>query len=177
MALFQATKKKLKLSTYVPEEDIVHYIRKQKLTKAAIDEKGNVDPDDFLVEEVIVEDERVNRDDYINSFREDVGIANILKKVALSGDVSLLNQVQRPILTPDENGFEPIQDATILQEGETKIAQVGEEMRATYSALPDELKKGRSIEKFLGEVDQKEIEAFAKAYIAAKAGGNNDVSK
>ena len=148
MSLFQPTKKNLNLSTYVPEEDIVHYVRVQKLVKAAVDEKGNVDPDDFLVEEVVVEDERVNRADYINSFREDVGIANILKKVALSGDVSLLNQVQRPKLVPDENGFEPIQDATILQSGEENIAKIGEDMRYTYASIPEELTKGRSLEKF-----------------------------
>lgn len=176
MPLFVPTTKKLKLSTYVPERDIVHYVRVNKLVKASVDEKGNVDPDDYVVEETSEVSERVNRQDYINSFREDVGIENILKKVALSGDVSLLNQVQRPVLPVDEKGFEPIQDATLLQEGEKAIADVGDQMKKTYASMPAELTKGRGIEKFLSEVDEKEILDFAKSYIAAKqaAGGNKD---
>ena len=131
------------------EKDIVSYVRTNKLRKASIDEKGNLDEDDFLVEEVVVEKERVNRDDYINSFREDVGIANILKKVALSGDVSLLNQVKRVPQPLCDDGKEAIVDITPLQEGEEKVAAMGDNMRKTYSALPEQLKAGRTLEQFL----------------------------
>ena len=154
------------------EKDIVSYVRVNKLKKASIDEKGNIDEDDFIVEEEVVENERVNRDDYINSFREDVGIGNILKKVALSGDVSLFNQVKRVPQPLAADGKEQVIDITPLQEGEEKVAAMGDNMRKTYSRLPDELKAGRSLEQFLEGVSQSEIDAFVSSYVEKKKGEN-----
>lgn len=152
-------------SSYVPEKDIVKYERKDKLVKADSE-------DDFVVEEVAVEVERVNRQEYIDSFREDVGIANILKKVALSGDASLLNQVKRQPLPIADDGKEVIQDITPLQAGEDAVAKMGDNMRKTFADLPDELKAGRSLEQFCETCSKAEIDAFVASYIEKKKGDN-----
>lgn len=68
------------------DDDIVEYVVKDTFKKVGEGEN------DFVVIPVVVESARFNRKDYINSFRDDVGILNILKKVQLSGDVTLLNQ-------------------------------------------------------------------------------------
>lgn len=157
---------------YKAEKDIVTYMRQNKLVKTKTDAKGNVDPDDYEIEEVAVETERVNRQDYINSFREDVGIANILKKVALSGDATLLNQVKRNPLPVMADGKEMVQDITPLQDGEEAVGAMGDNMLKTYAALPDDLKAGRTLEQFLTSVSQAEIDAYVAAQVAKKQGGN-----
>lgn len=157
-----------KPSSYKPEKDIVHYVRAEKLVKVNVDEKGNVDENDFVVEECVVESERVNRQDYINSFREDVGIENILKKIALSGDVSLANQIQRTPLPIQDDGKEMIQDITPLQDGEEAIGKMGDDMRQVFKSLPSDLVQGRSLAEFLENVSQAEIDAFVTAYLKAK---------
>lgn len=72
--------------TICPNEDIVEYTVIDKVKKTG---EGDTD---FVVVPTVVETARYNRTDYINSFRDDVGILNILKKVQLSGDATLLNQ-------------------------------------------------------------------------------------
>lgn len=68
--------------------DIVEYVRKDKVRKIGDGE------DDFIVEEVVVEASRVNRQAYIMKDADQVGIMNILEKVRRSGDVTLLNQTR-----------------------------------------------------------------------------------
>ena len=155
-----------------PEEDIVTFMRANKLVKVNVDEKGNIDEDNFEIEEVSVETERVNRRDYINSFREDVGIENILKKIALSGDVSLANQIKRVPQPLADDGKEQVVDITALQDGEEAVAAMGDNMRKAFNELPVELKAGRSLEQFCEGISQAEIDAFVAAQVQKKLGGN-----
>lgn len=68
---------------------IIEYqtVKKVKLT-------GTKDTD-FVLSEDVVEANRTLRADYIESFEPDVGILNIMRKVALSGDTSLYNERAR----------------------------------------------------------------------------------
>ena len=66
------------------------------------------------------------------------------------------------------NGKEIIQDITPLQNGENGVAAIGDNMRKTFSNLPDELKAGRTLEQFLENVSQAEIDAFVQSYVAKK---------
>ena len=50
---------------------------------------------DFVKSVTIDESSRVKRQDYLDEQASDVGILNIIKKVALSGDISLFNQTNR----------------------------------------------------------------------------------
>lgn len=67
-------------------DDIVEYARKQKVRKVGAGE------DDYVIEEVVEEVSRVNRQAYIAKDADQVGVLNILEKVRRSGDVTLLNQ-------------------------------------------------------------------------------------
>lgn len=66
--------------------DIVEYVRKDKVKKVGDGE------DDYIIEEVVVEASRVNRQAFIAKDADQVGVLNILEKVRRSGDVTLLNQ-------------------------------------------------------------------------------------
>lgn len=74
--------------TVIKNEDIVDYVVKQKVVKTG---EGEFD---FITEDVVVEASRVNRKDYIESYANDVGIINIMRKVQLTGDATLLDQVK-----------------------------------------------------------------------------------
>ena len=142
----------------INEPDIVHYMRQEQIV--SVDEN---DPGKFVTKEVIVESERFNRKEYIASFSDDVGIQNILKKVAMTGDPSHLCQIQRasmPIDQEDPNKREIVQDFTPLADGETGAAILGDNARKLFAALPSDLVAGRSYEEFIKTVTQTEIDAF-----------------
>lgn len=65
------------------KEDIVTYDVRDVVIKTG-DSKH-----DFVVEKEVYECERKNRDAFIQSFSQDVGIENIIKKIQISGDNSL----------------------------------------------------------------------------------------
>lgn len=88
-----------------------------------------------------------------------------------------MNQVKRSPLPIQEDGKEAIQDVTALQEGEKNIAAMGDNMRKSWSEMPEELKNGRSLEEFCKTISQSEIDAFVSSYIAKQQGGNEDVTK
>lgn len=71
------------------QEDIVTYVRKNKVKK--VGNTGNED-EDYIVQEVVVEDSRVNRQAFIDKDALEVGVLNILEKVRRSGDMTLLDQ-------------------------------------------------------------------------------------
>ena len=50
---------------------------------------------DFIIDKRVHEVSRTPRQEYIDSFRDDVGILNIIEKVRLSGDATLLDQTHR----------------------------------------------------------------------------------
>lgn len=68
-------------------DDIVDYAWKKKVTKV-----GDGD-EDYVVEEVVKEVSRVNRQAFIAKDASDVGVLNILEKVTRSGDLSLVDQL------------------------------------------------------------------------------------
>lgn len=151
--------------SYVVNPKIKTYERRQKLVK--VDEKN---PEyGFVTVEEVYEKSSVDRQEFINSFRDDVGIENILKKVQMSGDMTLLNQRQAVEGQPGE-----VRDITVYQEKDLEtLASLGDSAAAKFSALPVELTKGRTMEQFLKEVNAEEI----NAYIEAIKGGNQDGAK
>lgn len=148
--------------SYVPNPKIKTYERRQKLVH--VDDKN---PEyGFITVEEVYEKSSVDRQEYINSFRDDVGIENILKKVQMSGDMTLLNQRQAVQGEPGE-----VKDITIFQEDEETLAALGDSAAAKYAALPVELTKGRTMEQFLKEVNAEEINAFIEAIKGGKEDG------
>lgn len=156
------------------EEEIIELERYDVLVKSNPD-----DETDFVTQEKVRVKSSVNRTDYINSFRDDVGIENILKKVALSGDVSLLNQIKRTELPKDLNdpeGREIVQDLTPLFNGEKGAAKLGDLAQQIYASLPADLVGGRSFAEFCENVTDADIAAYiaSKNKVEKKEGGENE---
>lgn len=134
-------------------DDIVEYAWKQKVSKVGEGE------DDYLVEQVVQEVSRVNRQAFIAKDANDVGVLAVLEKVRRSGDVTLLNQTGAVI--PDG-----VQDYTNVP------TDIGEALKAVQ-------KGGSSFEglkaifgdisfETLANMSAEEIHAKLGEYVAAK---------
>lgn len=131
--------------------------------------------EDFVVKKVVRETSRISADEYVQSFKDDVGIENILKKVALTGDVSLLNQRQRSTGVVDENGYEVLQDYTGIPGDALEAAQAVKSGRDVFSSLPADLVKGRSFAEFVETATADELQAYMLAsYEAQKKASEGD---
>jgi len=154
--------------TNFDDKDIVEYGVVQKIKK--LGEKDT----DFIIEDVVVETNRFNRQEYINSFRNDVGILNIIEKVRLSGDATLLMQNQRACLgasgEKDSLGrdLEPVVDVMDYQVDTIDAFETVKKARqAGTNGLPDDLTKGLSFDG-VANLSDDEIDTYF-AGLAAKA--------
>ena len=123
------------------------------------------DPHDFDVVDVVEITDVVKREDYINQFADDVGILNILKKVAKTGDTSLLKQA--------EPGFGV--DLTNMPDNWVDAAALKEKAMASYNKLPEALRKDMSVEDFMA-LSMDAVGEKIDAYIAGlnDKGGNDN---
>lgn len=113
----------------------------------------------FTTSSEVVETSRIDTQEYIDSFKNDVGIENILKKFELVKDPALFNQVSRPTAPLDEDGKEIIQDYTnILTENDA--INLAQRARVEFESLPKELVKGRSFTDFAESCTKEELLAF-----------------
>lgn len=134
-------------------DDIVEYVRKDKVRKVGDGE------DDFVVEEVVVESSRVNRQAYIAKDADQVGVLNILEKVRRSGDVTLLNQTGATI-------------SSELQDYTNVPSSVGEALNAVAAGANsfEGLKAIFGDVSFseLANMSTEEIQAALNAYVASQ---------
>lgn len=109
--------------------------------------------------------------DYIDSFSGEVGIQNILKKLALSGDKSLLNQTGRENLCP-EGGLEPIQDYSNVPQNKTDAFNAVLKGVEAYDNLPAELKGKMSFAQVASLVQADDIDAYVKSLLPKEETNN-----
>lgn len=107
----------------------------------------------FDVVEIIKITDIVDRQDFINQYKDDVGILNILKKVARSGDESLLNQC-----TP---GYA---DLTNMPEDFLQAKALYDQALAAYDQLPDTIKNGMTAQEF-AELTAEKLDGNVKSYV------------
>lgn len=160
-----------RLAPVIPEEeclnkgDIVNYVRKNVVKKV-----GDGDSD-YVLEEIVVEDSRVNRQAYIDKDANQVGVLNILEKVRRSGDMTLLNQTG---LT-----FEASGDLDSLGRPLGKIQDYSNAPKSIGEALKAVEKGAASFEGLkaifgdtsfdaLASMSPEEITAKVNAYVASK---------
>lgn len=111
-----------------------------------------------VVRFVPVKVQEIDIQKYIDSFADEVGIQNILKKVALTGDKSYLNQTGREPLV--ESGQEPVQDYTNVPQSKTvAFNAVAEGVRA-YDSLPAEIKGKMSFAQFAEGFGQADFDSY-----------------
>ena len=128
------------------DDDIVEQLIVKKAVP--IGDDGEVS----VVEEVI-ESKRYNRQEYINSFREDVGILNILKKV----NAGLINPAT---LACSFDLKAPIQDFSDIPTDVGDAVALVDQAHKLYASLPAELKAGLDFNTFCSTFDQKKYDAY-----------------
>lgn len=121
---------------------------------------------DFDVVDIVEITDVVKRQDYIAQYADDVGILNILKKVAKTGDTGLLNQCQ------PATGV----DLTNMPDNWLDAAALKEKAMASYNKLPEELRKDISVEDFMAlsmDAVGEKIDAYVASLNKDKGGNEN----
>ena len=131
--------------------------------KKIVDADG-VSQDVIEYEPVKVKD--VPIDEYIASFESDVGIQNILRKVAMTGDRSYLNQTAREAMCPD-GGKEPIQDYTNVPSSKAEAFAIVQAGVAAYDSLPEDIKGKMSFTQFAAGFSNDDFNSYVKKIIEA----------
>lgn len=126
---------------------------------------------DFIKTVTVEECSRVNRQEYLNEQSGDVGILNILKKMALSGDESLVNETHRvslPGLEKDALGrpVEDVVDISNYQVDKIDALNSYKKGAAVFGSLDPELKGKKSLED-VAKMSDKEIEDFISNKVKA----------
>ena len=130
------------------DEFYIDYEVKQVVKKVGDGEE------DFIIEDKVIEHKRDIRQE-INSQADQVGVYNLMKRIALTGDDSLMPEpMPKTGVTSDFTGVpDNLLDADLL--AKQRIEQ--------FNALPDSLKKGRSFEEFMSTFNQEEFNVWLKS--------------
>lgn len=97
----------------------------------------------------------------INSQAKDVGVYNLIERVIKTGDPTLINAARI-----DENS--PICDITKAPQSLAEGLNIKKNQEATYAALPDSLKKGRTLQQFVEGITAEEFNAWVNAITPKK---------
>lgn len=109
------------------------------------------------IQEEVIEAKKYNRQEFINSFRDDVGVLNILKKV----NAGLLNPAT---LAASFDLKAPINDISDIPTDIGDALNLVDEAHKLYAKLPADLKAGMDFNTFCNSFDQAKFDA----YIASK---------
>lgn len=147
------------------DSDDAKYIISHELKDKVV--KTGDGEDDFVIEQKFVETSRVNRQEYIDSFKDDVGVLNILRKVELTGDITLLNERVRASVPVDEDGKEKVVDVSGITDPEA-VRNGLKNVSDVLAKMPTDLKE--AILNLQGE----ELDEFLKNYGAAPEADKKD---
>lgn len=130
------------------DEFYIDYEIKQVVKKVGDGEE------DFIVEDKVIEHKRDIVQE-INAQADQVGVYNLMKRVALTGDTSLYPEpMPKTGVTSDYTGVpDNLLDADLM----------AKERLAQFNALPDSLKKGRTFEEFMSTFSQDEFNIWLES--------------
>lgn len=128
------------------------------------DQKNN----QFTIEKEVVVTQKIPTQEYIDSFKDDVGIENIMKKFLLTKDESLFQQVARPSVPIDEDGKQEVQDYTGIP-SEEEALKLFTKAKTEFAKLPNDLVKNRSFVEFAESCSKEELVEFMQSIISKKA--------
>lgn len=144
-------KKDLKIdwSDHIDDDIVEHLIVKKGVP---IGDDGK----EVTVVEDYIESKRYNRQEYINSFRGDVGVINILKKV----NAGLLNPAT---IACSFDVNKPINDFSQIPTDVGDAFDLVEQAHKLYAKLDPALKAGLDFNTFCKTFDQAKFDAFIKS--------------
>lgn len=158
------------VTDYHKENDdfIIEYAEIEHLRKV-----NEEDDTDFVVEKVVEEVSRTPRQAYIDSFANDVGILNIIEKVRMSGDATLLNQTKRvpmKVVGKDALGHdvEAVVDVSAYQVDQVAALESYKIGAKAFDSLDPDLKKKLNLEA-VANLSDEEILAYVKGKAVALA--------
>lgn len=131
-----------------PKQDIVNFYNKDVVKKIGEGE------DDFIIEQKVTEYDRCDRQDYINSFKGDVGVKNQIAKAIREGESP--SYVMTEKFKSQQKGLVDmikIEDALADPDGFAK------QIKESYDKLPKELKEKKSARE-ISEMSVKDISAY-----------------
>lgn len=126
---------------------------------------------DYVIESEVVLTEKIDTKEYINSFKDDVGIENILRKFDLCKDPELFNQTKRVSVSIAEDGKELVQDYTGVPTSEEEALRLAKRAKSEFDNLPSDLVKGRSFKDFAETCTKEELLAFIQSQNTVKKEG------
>lgn len=136
---------------YSIDNDIIKYKQIDVCIKTGEGEE------DYVLQKKVVPYSKENRKEVIESYRNDVGILNILKKVALTGDNTLLDQRHNAI------GI----DCTNLPANYMEAFEALENGLVSFKDLPDDIKNKMSVDEFVKNYKQEDFDAYIQAKVNA----------
>ena len=111
-------------------------------------------------EDYILEDKIVTHTDsiqgVIDSHADEVGVYKLIERVMRTGDTSLLDSAHVHVT-------DSILDVTGAPQTLADGLHAADAQKAAYEALPDQLKKGRTLEQFLNTITQEEYNLFIQS--------------
>ena len=157
----------------VPKYEVLDTSASEKILTSEYVDKVNVTDKktgDYVIVQEVAITSSISTQEYIDSFKDDVGIENILKKFDLVKDPELLNQVNRPTVPIAEDGKEEIQDYTGLPQNEEEALRMALNAHQEFDNLPADLVKGRSFSEFAETCTKEELLAFIQSQNVKKEG-------
>lgn len=137
------------------EKEYVTYKVVQKVAKG-FDPKR---PEEFLLEDEVVVDERIPIEEEINSHRNQVGLKNLLK-----GIVS--NKQMNDLISKTQSDGKFI-DLTKFPDSHLAIEDLAGRIDKIWAKIPSELKGSLTKEEFLKTMNTKKLEKYVMDYVAA----------
>lgn len=133
-----------------------YYISRQLVDVAKKIGEGE---EDFIIVKKVVETKQDIKE-IIDSQADDVGLNNILKKFAITGDPGVLPE------NVTTSGTEVI-DYSSMPQDLIEAGQYFDAKKKEFDSLPDDLKKGRSFTEFMSTFNQSEFDSYFNSLIEA----------
>lgn len=145
-------------SNYKPMTTDVHGSRTFKTFEKIKDVKViDKEKDLFEIYDKVVETSSIDLDKYTQSFKGQTGLEAVMKRVAITGDSSLLNTISY-------DKEQPVFDATNIPTSLDEVKALANQVKDIYNKLPQELKKGNNPENIL-QLTQAQLDSYIKAEV------------
>lgn len=165
---------KTHIPDYSKEKDIVSYKVIQTGRKVKDGEAKDGSEDEYVLVEKVVEYDRKDRQEFINSFSDEVGVYNILAKCMTADGSGVDADLAAEALNQRKVSYGDISD---LPDNIHDAVAIQEQSKAIYAALPEELKGKMTQEEFVQAFTDEKYQAYVatlKAQEQASEGGKKD---